>query len=245
MRTDGRSVYEMRSLDIVVDPLSYAEGAVRVLWGRTHVLCTASVETRVPSFLRHKESGWIHAEYGMLPRATHERTVREVTRGRISGRSAEIQRLIARTLRAVTDLRALGQRSIIIDCDVLQADGGTRAASIVGAVAALVLALERLMARRIVTQPPLRSLIGAVGIGVIAKELCLDMTYEEDCMAEGDFSIVMTEAGELIELQGTAERAPMQATRVHEMLAVAAAAVQSVCAVQRSVLGDALRVVQD
>lgn len=244
MRLDGRSVFEMRSLDIVVDPLSYAEGAVRVLWGRTQVFCTASVENRVPSFLRHKESGWIHAEYGMLPRATQERTVREVTRGRVSGRSAEIQRLIARTLRAVTDLHALGPRSILIDCDVLQADGGTRAASIVGAVVALAYALERLMARRIVTEPPLRTLVGAVGIGVTAEELFLDMTYEEDRIADGDFNVVMTEAGELIELQGTAERAPMQATRVHEMLAVAAAAVQSVCAVQRTVLGDALRVVQ-
>lgn len=220
-RVDGREPAELRPVRISPGFASYAEGSALIQQGETIVLCTASVEDQVPTWMRGTKRGWVTAEYAMLPRATLSRTPREQSQGRANGRSLEIQRLIGRSLRAVTDLQAMGERSIVVDCDVLQADGGTRTAAITGAYVALHLALARLQRQGAFARLPLREPVAAVSVGIVADELLLDLCYEEDSSADADFNIVMTGAGSLVEVQGTAEKRPYTRARLQEVLDLA------------------------
>ncbi len=205
MRPSGRDPTTMREVRFVTDFTKHAEGSVLASFGDTQVLCTASIETRVPGWLRGKGSGWVTAEYGMLPRATHTRSGREAARGKQGGRTLEIQRLIGRSLRAICDMKALGERSITLDCDVLQADGGTRTASICGAYVALAVAMQRLVAEGKLKKNPIYGQVAAVSVGIYSGTPVLDLDYAEDSQAETDMNIVMNEAGRFIEVQGTAE----------------------------------------
>ena len=215
MRKD-RSAAELRAISIVPDFTAYAEGSVLCCFGETRVLCTATAEEKVPSHVKGSGRGWITAEYGMLPRATHTRTDREAARGKQSGRTQEIQRLIGRSLRASVDLPAMGERQVMIDCDVLQADGGTRTAAITGAYVALALALRR-MRKEKAMRPP----VAAVSVGIVAGELRLDLDYDEDSTAEVDMNVVGNAAGELLEVQGTAERKNFTPAQLTAMVALA------------------------
>jgi len=216
-----------------------AEGSVLVEAGQTRVICTATVSDSVPPFLRGQGKGWVTAEYGMLPRATNTRTPREVVKGAPSGRTHEIQRLIGRSLRAAVDMEALGERSVLIDCDVLQADGGTRTASITGGYVALVLALERLHAAGQLSRLPITGSVAAVSAGIVDGRVLLDLDYEEDRRAEVDLNLVMTGKGRLIEIQGTAEGKPFTPAQLDRMLAVAGEGVRTLTALQTSVLRQA------
>jgi ribonuclease PH len=213
-RPSGRASDELRQVSFTRRHARHAEGVVLVEFGDTQVLCTASVEEGVPAFLRGKAQGWITAEYGMLPRATHTRTAREAARGKQSGRTQEIQRLIGRSLRAVADLKALGERTVTLDCDVLQADGGTRTASITGAYVALAQACEHLVQRRIIDKSPLHGQVAAVSVGIVDGVAVLDLDYAEDSQAETDMNVVMNDGGGFVEIQGTAEG---HAFRRHEL----------------------------
>lgn len=204
--------------------------------GNTQVLCAASVEESVPPFLRGSGRGWVTAEYGMLPRSTQTRSEREGLRGRVKGRSQEIQRLIGRSLRAVTDLEKLGERTVVIDCDVLQADGGTRCASITGGFVALALAVDWLLAKKLIAEKPLREYVAAVSVGRVSGRNLLDLDYSEDREAEVDCNVVMTEAGRLVEVQGTAERAPFSRQDLNRMLSMADRGIQELFRWQRKVL---------
>ena len=205
MRPSGRDPASMREVRFITDFTKHAEGSVLASFGDTQVLCTASIEERVPGWMRGKGSGWVTGEYGMLPRATHTRSGREATRGKQGGRTLEIQRLIGRSLRAITDLKALGERSVMLDCDVIQADGGTRTASISGAYVALAIAMERLTAKGALKKNPLYGQVAAVSVGIYSGTPVLDLDYAEDSEAETDMNIVMNDAGRYIEVQGTAE----------------------------------------
>jgi ribonuclease PH len=205
MRTDGRRADALREVKITRNYIKHAEGSVLIEFGDTKVICTASVEGSVPPFLRGKGTGWVTAEYSMLPRATHTRSQREASRGKVGGRTHEIQRLIGRSLRAVIDLTLLGERSILIDCDVIQADGGTRTASITGAYVALVDAVRRLEAQGIITAQPIRNAVAAVSAGILDGVPILDLNYEEDAAVEVDMNFVMTASNCFVEVQGTAE----------------------------------------
>ena len=205
MRPSGRQAAEMRELRFVTDYTMHAEGSVLVEFGKTRVLCTASVEQRVPPWLRNSGKGWVTGEYGMLPRSTHTRSGREAARGKQGGRTQEIQRLIGRSLRAVTNLEALGERCITVDCDVIQADGGTRTASISGGYVALALAMKRMTKAGVLRKNPLHGQVAAVSVGIYRGEPVLDLDYDEDSDAETDMNIVMNDAGRFIEVQGTAE----------------------------------------
>jgi ribonuclease PH len=205
MRPSGRKASELRNLRFVTDYTMHAEGSVLVEFGNTRVLCTASVEDRVPGWMRNSGRGWVTAEYGMLPRSTHTRSGREAARGKQGGRTLEIQRLIGRSLRAVTNLEALGERSVTLDCDVIQADGGTRTASISGSYVALALAMQRLTAAKALKKNPLHGQVAAVSVGIYRGVPILDLDYKEDSEAETDMNIVMNDAGRFIEVQGTAE----------------------------------------
>jgi ribonuclease PH len=215
----------------------HAEGSVLVEFGDTQVLCTASVEESVPQFLRGKAQGWITAEYGMVPRATHTRTAREAARGKQSGRTQEIQRLIGRSLRAVTDLRALGECTITLDCDVLQADGGTRTASITGAYVALVEACERLVARRRIAASPLHGQVAAVSVGIVGGVAVLDLDYAEDSQAETDMNVVMNNGGAFVEIQGTAEGHAFRRHELDALLNLAATGIGELLTLQTQALG--------
>ncbi|HET7547919.1 MAG TPA: ribonuclease PH [Usitatibacter sp.] len=217
----------------------HAEGSVLVEMGLTRVLCTASVEEKVPAFLKGKGSGWVTAEYGMLPRATHTRGSREAAVGKQSGRTQEIQRLIGRSLRAITDLPALGERQVTIDCDVLQADGGTRCASITGAMVALADAVAGLRARGLVAREPLRDFVAAVSVGIVAGAPLLDLDYAEDSACETDMNVVMTGAGRFVEIQGTAEGAPFTRAQMTEMLDLAGRGIGELVSLQHKALGQA------
>jgi len=205
MRPSGRDPATMREVRFITDFTKHAEGSVLASFGDTQVLCTASIEERVPGWMRGKGSGWVTGEYGMLPRATHTRSGREATRGKQGGRTLEIQRLIGRSLRAITDMKALGERSVMLDCDVIQADGGTRTASISGAYVALAIAMERLTAKGALKKNPLYGQVAAVSVGIYSGTPVLDLDYAEDSEAETDMNIVMNDAGRFIEVQGTAE----------------------------------------
>jgi ribonuclease PH len=237
-RPSGRAVDELRPVTLERDFTCHAEGSVLVAFGRTRVLCTASVEEGVPRFLRGSSSGWITAEYGMLPRSTGSRMAREAARGRQGGRTLEIQRLIGRSLRAAVDLTKLGEYTITLDCDVLQADGGTRTASITGAFVALVDAINGLQRARRITTDPLRHFIASVSVGVFQGEVVLDLDYAEDSKAATDLNVVMTEAGEFIEVQGTAEAAPFRRDEFDRMLDLATSGIASLIACQRQALAE-------
>jgi ribonuclease PH len=232
-----RTPQQLRELKITRHYTCHAEGSVLVEFGSTKVLCTASVEEFVPPFLRGKGSGWVTAEYGMLPRSTHTRSAREAAKGKQSGRTQEIQRLIGRSLRAVTDLAALGERQITLDCDVLQADGGTRCASITGACVALHDALATLVTGGQLPANPLRELVAAVSVGIIDGQPRLDLDYAEDSACDTDMNVVMTASGGLIEVQGTAEGAPFSRTELDALLALATQGINNILQAQRAALG--------
>jgi ribonuclease PH len=215
----------------------YAEGSVLVCMGNTKVLCTATVSEEVPSFLRGKGKGWVTAEYSMLPRSTAERTPRDSVKGKINGRTHEIQRLIGRSLRSVVDLVRLGERQITLDCDVLQADGGTRTASINGAYVALVDALRGLEKKKAIAGNPIREQVAAVSVGIVAGKPVLDLCYEEDSTADVDFNTVMTDSGKFVEIQGTAEKEPFSRKQLDDLLALAEKGVRQVMAAQNKALG--------
>ncbi len=235
-RTDGRARDELRPVKFTPDFLPTAEGSVLIEAGLTRVIATASVEDGVPSFLKGRGKGWVTSEYGMLPRSTEQRTPREASRGRQSGRTLEIQRMIGRTLRAVTDLKALGERTFWIDCDVLQADGGTRTASITAAFVALALACERLVAAGILRAVPLLDSVAAASVGIVNDELLLDLVYEEDSQAQVDMNVVMTGAGRFVEIQATAEGRPYTAGELQKLLELAAAGIRELTEAQRELL---------
>jgi ribonuclease PH len=220
-RGDGRAWDELRSIQITPGFQNFAEGSALIELGKTRVLCSVSVEERVPGFLRGEGTGWITAEYAMLPRSTVTRTPRDSSRGRVAGRSQEIQRLIGRSLRAVTDLTALGERSLIVDCDVLQADGGTRTAAITGAYVALHQAMQTLANMGVISSIPLKNAVAATSVGIVHSYQLLDLCYDEDYKAEVDFNVVMTSKGEFVEVQGTAESKPFTKETIDSLLALA------------------------
>ncbi len=228
---------QLRALKITRNYTCHAEGSVLVEFGSTKVLCTASVEESVPPFMRGKGSGWVTAEYGMLPRSTHTRSAREAAKGKQSGRTQEIQRLIGRSLRAVTDLAALGERQITLDCDVLQADGGTRCASITGACVALHDALATLVSTGKLPANPLRELVAAVSVGIVNGQPRLDLDYAEDSACDTDMNVVMTASGGLIEVQGTAEGAPFSRAELDALLEFATQGIRSIIQAQHRALG--------
>jgi ribonuclease PH len=237
MRPSGRRPDELRPIRITRGYTKHAEGSVLVEFGDTRVVCTASVDERVPPFLKDKGQGWVTAEYGMLPRATSTRTDREAARGRQSGRTLEIQRLIGRSLRAVTDLARLGARTIQVDCDVLQADGGTRTASITGGFVALHDAVSTLAARGLIAASPIRDFVAAVSVGVYRGVPILDLDYAEDSGCDTDMNVVMTGAGGFVELQGTAEGAPFTRAQMDALVSLAERGIRELIAIQRSALG--------
>ena len=237
-RRDARPPNELRPTRLTPNYLKHAEGSILIEAGQTRVICTASIEDKVPPFLRGTGKGWVTAEYGMLPRATSTRTVREASRGKLGGRTQEIQRLIGRSLRAATQLDALGERTIWIDCDVIQADGGTRTASISGSFVALVLALQQLKQRGILTRVPVTNHVAAISVGIVNATPLLDLAYEEDSKAEVDMNVVMTESGHFIEVQGTAEGAPFSREAHDAMLALAESGIRKLIAMQKELIGD-------
>ncbi|HEY93159.1 MAG TPA: ribonuclease PH [Dehalococcoidia bacterium] len=239
-RADGRSWDELRPIRIILEFQNFAEGSALIELGKTRVLCSASVEDRVPGFLKGEGSGWITAEYSMLPRATVTRTPRDSSLGRVAGRSHEIQRLIGRSLRAVTNLDALGERTLIIDCDVLQADGGTRTAAITGAYVALYQALRTLAYMGIISSIPLRSAIAATSVGIVHGYQLLDLCYDEDCNADVDFNVVMTSQGKFVEVQGTAEIKPFSKETIDSLLSLAEKGITQLFEAQQAAL-DALK----
>jgi ribonuclease PH len=232
MRPSGRRPDELRPVSFKTNFTRYAEGSVLAEFGETRVLCTASVENRVPHWLRGQGRGWVTAEYGMLPRSTHSRSSREATRGRQGGRTLEIQRLVGRALRAVTNLEAIGEKTITLDCDVLQADGGTRTAAITGSYIALVLAAKFLLAKGEISTNPIYGQIAAVSVGVFKGEPVLDLDYAEDSQAETDMNIVMNDAGHFIELQGTAEGHAFSREELDRMLVLAESGIQTLMKAQ-------------
>ena len=238
LRPDGRAADELRTVRIIPDFIKHAEGSVLIEMGDTRVVCTASVEERVPAFLRDCGRGWVTAEYGMLPRSATTRMAREAARGRVGGRTYEIQRLIGRSLRAVTDQVALGERTLWIDCDVIQADGGTRTASITGAWVAMAQASHRLRRAGKIETFPLVDHVAAVSVGLVDGEVILDLCYAEDSRAEVDMNFVMTGDGRFVEVQGTAESVPFTRTQLDEMGAVAARGIKTLIEAQRRALGD-------
>ena len=239
MRPSGRQPDQLRQLDIARNYTIHAEGSVLVAFGNTRVLCTASVEEGVPGFLKGKGQGWVTAEYGMLPRSTHTRTAREAAKGKQSGRTQEIQRLIGRSLRAVTDLKALGERQVTLDCDVLQADGGTRCAAITGAAVALHDACGKLVAAGKLPAHPMKDFVAAVSVGIFEGVPVLDLDYDEDSSCDTDMNVVMTGAGGIVEVQGTAEGAPFSRAEMEALLDLATAGIGRIVAAQKSALGVA------
>ncbi|MGE0356378.1 MAG: ribonuclease PH [Burkholderiales bacterium] len=235
-RHQDRRAEQLRPVRITRNFTRHAEGSVLVEFGETRVLCTASVEEKVPAFLKGKGSGWVTAEYGMLPRATHTRGAREAAAGKQSGRTQEIQRLVGRALRAVTDLGALGERQVTLDCDVLQADGGTRCAAITGAMVALADAVAWLKGKGLVAREPLRDFVAAVSVGIVGGAACLDLDYAEDSACDTDMNVVMTGAGGFVEIQGTAEGAPFSREEMERLLALAQKGIAQIVAMQRAAL---------
>jgi len=238
MRPSGRAANEMRPIRLTTRYTRHAEGSVLTEFGDTTVLATASVENRVPPFLKGRAEGWVTAEYGMLPRATHTRMPREAARGKQGGRTLEIQRLIGRSLRAVVDRQALGECTITIDCDVLQADGGTRTAAVTGGYVAMSLAVRDLLKRNVLKRNPIHGQIAAVSVGIVAGEVVLDLDYAEDSEAETDMNVVMNEAGGLVEVQGTAEGHAFQRRELDQMLDFASVGIELCLAEQRAALAD-------
>lgn len=238
MRTDSRRPDQLRPTTITPNYIEHAEGSVLIEAGRTKVICTASVEDRVPPFMRNTGKGWVTAEYGMLPRATSTRTTREASTGKVGGRTQEIQRLIGRSLRAVTKMEELGERTIWVDCDVIQADGGTRTASITGAFVALVLAVRKIRERNLIKTFTVQDFVAATSVGIIGGEPMLDLAYEEDSRADVDMNIVKTGDGRYIEVQGTAEADPFGRDALSSLLDLADAGIRQLIELQRGIVGD-------
>jgi len=241
MRSDQRAANHLRDTSITPDYLMHAEGSVLIAAGNTRVICTASVEDRVPSFLRNTGKGWVTAEYGMLPRATSTRMQREASAGKVGGRTQEIQRLIGRSLRSVTNLPALGERTVWVDCDVIQADGGTRTASITGAFVALALALEKMRARDMIRTIPLSDYVAATSVGIVDGEALLDLAYDDDSRAEVDMNIVKTGDGRFIEVQGTAEAIPFGRDALNTLLDLADHGIRQLVDKQRAIVGHLVK----
>jgi len=235
-RIDGRAYDELRTVRIIPEFQSFAEGSVLIELGKTQVVCSVSAEERVPIFLKGSGTGWITAEYSMLPRATVTRTPRDISQGRIAGRSQEIQRLIGRSLRSVADLTVLGERTLIVDCDVLQADGSTRTAAITGSYVALYRALQNMNNMGIVSSIPLKSAVAATSVGIFHSHLLLDLCYDEDSDAEADFNVVMTGKGEFVEVQGTAEAKPFSKETIDDVLTLAEKGIRQLFQAQQAVL---------
>jgi ribonuclease PH len=241
MRIDNRVADQLRPTQIHPQYLLHPEGSVLIESGRTKVICTASVEDRVPPFLRNSGKGWVTAEYGMLPRATSTRTTREASQGKVGGRTQEIQRLIGRSLRSVMKLEQLGERTVWIDCDVIQADGGTRTAAITGAFVALVLALEQMRGKGTLSAIPVVDYVAATSVGIIDNNPMLDLAYEEDSRAEVDMNVVMTGAGKFIEVQGTAETLPFGRDALNQLLDLAHKGIGNLIALQQQAVGHILK----
>ncbi|HEX4005657.1 MAG TPA: ribonuclease PH [Acidobacteriaceae bacterium] len=238
-RSEGRAPNQMRPVRLTPGYVQVPEGSVLIESGHTRVLCNATVEQGVPGWLRNSGRGWVTAEYGMLPRATLTRTARESERGKVGGRTHEIQRLIGRSLRAVVDMKALGERTVILDCDVLQADGGTRTAAITGACVALAIAFNRMVATGALKASPLEQLVAATSVGIVEGTVLLDLAYEEDSQAEVDMNLVMTEAGGMVEVQATAERQAFPRARLLEMMDYAEAGIRELLGWQREAIAAA------
>jgi len=238
MRMDGRGDQQMRPVRITRDYMRFAEGSSLIEVGDTRVICTATVEDKVPPFLKDSGQGWVTAEYGMLPRSTKARLLRESAQGRIGGRTHEIQRLVGRSLRAVTDLEVLGERTIWIDCDVIQADGGTRTAAITGAFVALSDALAYLQRSGIIQKAPIKDYVAAISVGFVDGRVMLDLCYAEDSIAQVDMNVVMTGSGKFVEVQGTAEETPFGKDLMDTMLSVAASGIRELISMQQRVLGE-------
>jgi ribonuclease PH len=237
-RVDGRVSDELRPVNIILGYQTFAEGSALLELGLTRVLCSVSVEDRVPNFLKGHGTGWVTAEYAMLPRSTLTRTPRGISAERSAGRNQEIQRLIGRSLRAVTDLTVLGERTFTVDCDVLQADGGTRTAAITGGYVALVMAMRNLKKRGMLTSIPMKGAVAATSVGVLGRDALLDLCYEEDSKAEVDFNVVMTDRGEFVEIQGTAEGKPFSKETVDNLLELAGKGVKRLFNIQKSVISS-------
>ncbi len=237
-RIDGRAYDELRPVRIISGFQSFAEGSVLIEQGRTSVVCSVSVEERVPQFLKGTGSGWITAEYSMLPRATVTRTPRDITQGRIAGRSQEIQRLIGRSLRSIIDMPALGERTLVVDCDVLQADGSTRTAAITGSYVALYKALSKMADMGLIASIPLKGAVAAASVGVFKNYMLLDLCYEEDSCAEADFNVVMTDKGDFSEIQGTAEARPFSKATIDAVLALAEKGIKEMLEIQKKALRE-------
>jgi len=238
MRPDNRGNDELRPLRMKRHYIKTAEGSVLIEMGKTRVICNASIEKKVPAFLRDKGKGWVTAEYGMLPRATSTRTMRESSRGKVGGRTHEIQRLIGRSMRSVIDLEALGEITIWIDCDVIQADGGTRTASITGAFVALKDAVAYALKNGIIQKDPIKDYVAAVSVGIVGGEPVLDLCYEEDSTAEVDMNVVMTGTGKFIEIQGTAETEPFDNNKFQKMLRLAKSGIAEILTLQKAALKE-------
>lgn len=238
MRPNNRELNQVRPVKITRHYTKYAEGSVLIEFGETKVLCNATIEETVPRFLKGQQQGWVTAEYGMLPRATHSRTQREAAKGKQGGRTMEIQRLIARSLRAIVDLKALGERTITIDCDVIQADGGTRTASITGACVALHDAINKLMADGVLKTNPLKGLVAAISVGIVNNNAVCDLEYVEDSNAETDMNVVMVDDGRLVEVQGTAEGEPFTHMELLQLLDLAHQGIEQLIDAQRKALAE-------
>jgi ribonuclease PH len=237
MRSDKRTNDQLRPVTIQLNPNKYAEGSVWIEMGETKVLCTATVEERVPPFMKGQGKGWVTAEYSMLPRATQSRNQREAAKGKLTGRTMEIQRLIGRALRSVVDLQALGERTITLDCDVIQADGGTRTTSITGSFVALALAVHKLSGHHAYTKYPITDYLASVSVGVIGEQAMLDLNYEEDSKAKVDMNVVMTGTGKFVEIQGTGEDAPFSRQELDALLGLSESGIRALIAKQREALG--------
>ena len=235
-RADGRAYNELRPVSIAPGFLLFAEGSALIEMGKTQVLCSVSMEDRVPGFLKNSGTGWITAEYAMLPRATVTRTPRDSSLGRVGGRNQEIQRFIGRSLRAITDLVTLGERTLVVDCDVIQADGGTRTAAVTGAYVALYKAVHNLANMGIISSVPLRSAVAATSVGIVHNNMMLDLCYDEDCTASVDFNVVMTSKGEFVEVQGTAEGKPFSRQTIDELISLAEGGIQKLFEIQKIAL---------
>ncbi len=237
-RSDGRAADQIRPVKITRNYTKYAEGSVLIEVGDTKVICTASVEEKVPPFIKGQGKGWVTAEYAMLPRSTPVRIIRESARGKVSGRTYEIQRLVGRSLRSVVDLEALGERTVMLDCDVIQADGGTRTASITGSFVALIDALGVLLDQGVLKKIPVGEYLAAVSVGKVNGEMLLDLAYDEDSIAEVDMNVVMTKTGKFVEIQGTAEGKPFTRTEFNTLLKSARKGIEELIAIQKQALGE-------
>ncbi|MGG3456896.1 Ribonuclease PH [compost metagenome] len=237
MRSNGRQANDRRPMNLTVNINKYAEGSVYIEVGDTKVMCTATVEEKVPMFMKGQGKGWVTAEYSMLPRATQTRNQRESARGKLSGRTMEIQRLIGRSLRSVVDLQALGERSVTIDCDVLQADGGTRTTSITGAFVAMALAMHKIAQKHALPKFPITDFLASVSVGIVGEDTLLDLNYEEDSKAKVDMNVVMTGRGQFVEIQGTGEENPFSRSELDGLLAIAEKGIREMIEQQREALG--------